>query len=557
MPTKPKRSFASMQKELEPAKTVVYKTVGHRKLTLHLFYPPGFKPTDQRPVFVAIHGGGWRNGTPRRFYPYAHALVPRGFVGISVEYRLVTDRKGNTVFDCVKDGRSAIRYIRAHAKDLGIDPNRITVAGGSAGGHVAAGTALFGGIDDPNDDLSVSCVPDAVVLLFAVLDTSPTGYGNKLIGANWKSISPVDQITPGCPPTLIFHGDKDTVTTTAVARKYQEVMRKKGNVCELVVEPSGAHGYLNQNMQLFDQAIDKIEAFLDEQGLGMRKNKTAEGEGKFIDIHIHANAWSDNGFNLEAVTRWMKQKDVKRCIVQYQVEPPRNEAERQHSVENYRKYPGKIYWFCRIDPQDVTNKAQAVAILREMKRQGAIGFGEYYGKGLYFDDPNSVRLYEACGEVGLPVLFHMDGGNNKDEAGLGRLEKVVKSHPKCTFIGHGPGWWANIRHPAHGKADEKDAKRCVLDRLLETYPNLYGDLSAGSGARAIGGDREFGKAFLIRNADKLMFGTDIGPWSGDAAQFSLFDSMNLPTDVTARIYRDNAEKLFAFDKHDASEAASR
>lgn len=265
------RSFSSMQAKLEPSKTVVYKTVKDRKLELHLFHPDGFKPTDQRPAFVAIHGGGWRSGTPRRFYPYANCLVSKGFVGVSVEYTLVGARQGNTVFDCVKDGRSAVRYIRAHAKELGIDPSRIIVAGGSAGGHVAAGTALFENIDDPNDDLSVSCVPDALVLLFAVLDTSPEGYGNALIGPAWKSISPIHQIKPGCPPTLIFHGGKDNVTAIATVKKYRELMTQKGNVCELVIEPEGAHGHLNQDMKLFDQAVGRIETFLEELNLGLNQ----------------------------------------------------------------------------------------------------------------------------------------------------------------------------------------------------------------------------------------------------------------------------------------------
>jgi len=274
-PTERKRSFASMQAELEPSKKVVYKTVKDRKLELHIFHPPGFRPADRRPVFVAIHGGGWRGGTPRRFYPYANSLVSKGFVGISVEYRLLTSRKGNTVFDCVKDGRSAIRYIRAHAREFGVDPSKIIVAGGSAGGHVAAGTALFDNIDDPGEDLSVSCVPNALVLLFSVLDTSPQGYGNRLIGSEWKSISPLHRIKAGCPPTLIFHGDKDGVTPLPTLKKYGKAMVENGNICELVIEPGGAHGHLNQNMKLFDQAIDRIEKFAKKLHLGPEK-KNAE-----------------------------------------------------------------------------------------------------------------------------------------------------------------------------------------------------------------------------------------------------------------------------------------
>ena len=87
------------------------------------------------------------------------------------------------MFDCVKDGRAAIRYIRANAKSMGIDPDRIAVGGGSAGGHVALGTALFNDFDHADEDLKVSCKPNALILLYAVLDTSKDGYGTAAIGA--------------------------------------------------------------------------------------------------------------------------------------------------------------------------------------------------------------------------------------------------------------------------------------------------------------------------------------------------------------------------------------
>ncbi len=265
--TKPtKRTFASIQQTLQPDKVVSYKTIGDRSLTLHFFHPQGFKPSDKRPAFVAIHGGGWSGGTPRRFYPYANALVDRGYVGISVEYRLVS-QKGVTVFDCVKDGRSAIRYIRAHAKELGIDPNKITVSGGSAGGHVAAGTALFNNTDHKDEDLSISCTPNALVLLFPVIDTSDKGYGQKKIGENWKTISPAHQVNGKAPPTLIFHGDADRTTPYAGAKLFTENMLKAGNTCELITHPGGGHGHINQNMNLFDDAVKRTAKFLEAQNL--------------------------------------------------------------------------------------------------------------------------------------------------------------------------------------------------------------------------------------------------------------------------------------------------
>lgn len=253
-------SFGSLQKNLQPDKVITYKKVGNRELTLHFFYPEGYKPSDKRTAFVAIHGGGWRSGTPRRFYPYANALVDKGYVGISVEYRLLS--KATNVFDCVKDGRAALRYIRKHAEELGIDPDQIVVCGGSAGAHVAAGTSLFDGIDHEDEDIKVSCTPNAMVLLFPVIDTSAEGYGQKLIGDKWETISPVHQVKKGVPPTLIFHGDEDKTTPYMGAKRFTDRMQEEGNLCELVTHPGGGHGHINSSMKLFDDAMQRTDEFI-------------------------------------------------------------------------------------------------------------------------------------------------------------------------------------------------------------------------------------------------------------------------------------------------------
>jgi acetyl esterase len=264
-----KRSFSSLQEMLKPDKVVTYKTVGGLDLTVHLFHPEGFKASGNWPAFVTIHGGGWTSGTPSRFYPYAHALSEKGYVGVSVEYRLVSP-KGVTVFDCVKDGRAAVRYVRAHARELGIDPNRIAVSGGSAGGHVAAGTAFFDGADHPDENLKLSCRPDALVLFFPVIDTSEKGYGQMKIGDEWKTISPVDQVKANSPPTLIFHGDADKVTPYAGALLFTKRMREAGNVCELVTQPGGVHGHTNFDMALFDSAVGQTAGFLSTHMTGKK-----------------------------------------------------------------------------------------------------------------------------------------------------------------------------------------------------------------------------------------------------------------------------------------------
>ncbi len=253
--------------DLEPDRLVVYKKAAGRELYLHVFEPEGWKPTDRRGCFLVIHGGGWTGGEPRRMYPFAEHLAGLGLVGISLEYRLRNPQQGTTVFDCVKDGRSAVRFIRSHAETLGIAPNKIIVSGGSAGGHVAVGTALFEGIDETGDATEIPCTPNALVLLFPVIDTSKAGYGNAKIGERWRELSPVHQVRGKVPPTLIFHGTGDTVTPFAGAKAFHAAMQKAGNRCELEVHDGGKHGYLMFDQALYLDTLKRTEEFLSSLGL--------------------------------------------------------------------------------------------------------------------------------------------------------------------------------------------------------------------------------------------------------------------------------------------------
>jgi predicted TIM-barrel fold metal-dependent hydrolase len=128
------------------------------------------------------------------------------------------------------------------------------------------------------------------------------------------------------------------------------------------------------------------------------------------------------------------------------------------------------------------------------------------------------------------------------------LERVLTAFPKVNFIGHGPGFWASIS----GDMKAKDlggyptgpvAPGGALDRLFEAHKNLWGDLSASSGANAIGRDHDFGHSFLLRRADRLLFGTDYLKPGQPVPQFELLASLNLPAEVEAKIYRENAMRL--------------
>ena len=247
---------------MEPDATVVYKTIGGRSLGLHIFTPAGHRTTDRRPVCALFHGGGWSGRTPHYFYPFARHFADIGMVGISVEYRLLSPEQGITVFDCVKDARSALRYLRAHAAELGGDPERIIASGGSAGAHLAAGTALFAGVDEEGEDAAAPCRPDLLVLYYPVIDTSEAGYGHRKIGDRWRELSPVDHVRPDLPPTLLLHGTADTGTPFAGALRFHERMKQAGNECDLIAFEGGKHGYLIFDMKLFIGAMAQTGEFL-------------------------------------------------------------------------------------------------------------------------------------------------------------------------------------------------------------------------------------------------------------------------------------------------------
>jgi predicted TIM-barrel fold metal-dependent hydrolase len=272
---------------------------------------------------------------------------------------------------------------------------------------------------------------------------------------------------------------------------------------------------------------------------------------KYVDLHIHMNPWSDEGFSFQQVLEWMREHDVFKCVVQgglWMSHDKKRSEGYEHAVNGFREHKGLMLPFCCIPTEAMTSNRLARDVLSQLTADGAVGYGEHKPGDYAVDDPMFVRLYKACSELELPVLFHMDRKHNHDEIGLPRLTKLLKTMPECTFIGHANGWWAHISGEVLDEDRSSYPKRKVqpngaVDRLLSDYPNMYGDLSAKSGANAISRDKEFGREFLIRNADKLMFGTDTFRRDHKLPHFELFESLDLPADVKRKIYRDNALRL--------------
>ncbi|MCG8336592.1 MAG: alpha/beta hydrolase, partial [Proteobacteria bacterium] len=252
------------QDEIKSDETVVYKNAKNAageqvELRLDIFYPEEHKKEDKKPVIVFFFGGGWVTGTRTHFHPQAEYLVSRGMVAICPDYR-IKNVHGTSPQECVKDGKSAIRWVRNHAKELGIDPDKLIAGGGSAGGHVAAATGTVKGFNEEGEDTKISGVPNALVLFNPVYDNGPIGYGHDRVKEYWKEFSPMHNIDKDTPPTIVFLGTKDHLIPVKTARKYKKLMEDAGNRCDLHLYKDQKHGFFNKDK--FKETLLEVDKFL-------------------------------------------------------------------------------------------------------------------------------------------------------------------------------------------------------------------------------------------------------------------------------------------------------
>lgn len=243
-----------------------YKTVGDVTLDLWIFRPETKEPA---PAIVFFFGGGWQNGSPQQFEDQCRQLAKRGMVAITADYRVASRHQVKPI-QCVADARSAIRWVRAHSEELGVDPQRIAAAGGSAGGHLAACTAFIDSFDEKGEDLNISAVPNALVLFNPALVLAPLdgyeleGFGTRVpaerMGTKPIEISPVHHITANAPPTIIFHGREDTTVPYSSAEAFEKKMKAFGNRCELKGYDKQKHGFFNSG-EFKKQTLSEADKF--------------------------------------------------------------------------------------------------------------------------------------------------------------------------------------------------------------------------------------------------------------------------------------------------------
>jgi acetyl esterase/lipase len=253
-------SFAYSQEQ------IMYKQVDTTKLFMEVYQPEIMDPTEKYPANIFYFGGGWNSGSISQFEPHAKYFSQRGSVCFLVDYR-VNSRQQTTPIESLKDAKSAIRYIREHADQFHIDTSKIVASGGSAGGHLAAATALINEYNEDSDNLSVSCIPNALVLFNPVIDNGPGGYGYDRIGDKYQSFSPLHNITKGAPPTIIFLGTNDNLIPVETAKYYQKVMEIVGSRCELRLYEGEGHGFFNySHFEYYKKTVAEADKFLQSIG---------------------------------------------------------------------------------------------------------------------------------------------------------------------------------------------------------------------------------------------------------------------------------------------------
>ena len=275
-----------------PPASHVYKTSGERKLQLAVHYPTGWKKEDRRPALLCFAGGGEnpkdKEGNPYPlaaeraklglpvvnagpgggFSPVAEHFAKLGLVSIRIEYR---KRKTDGVLPdkAVEDAKSAIRWVRVHATDLGVDPTHVVLTGASSGGHLAASLAALDDFDAATDDLSISCRPDALILHSPLLDFLEGGTRNtaflsavdndRVLG---ERISPARHWSQDMPPTLLFTGEKEPVHEMLCG--FAEKWKGAGQHIELVTGMGGHVFSLNEKW--IAETLPRMEAFLKSIG---------------------------------------------------------------------------------------------------------------------------------------------------------------------------------------------------------------------------------------------------------------------------------------------------
>ena len=250
----------------------VYKTADGQELEMIMVKPDDWEPFDERPAILFIHGGAWQAGTPLQLLDHAKYFAKQGVVCVLVQYRLMDPADGIRDMPpvvCINDTKSAMRFLRSNAAMLGIDPNRIASSGASAGGHLAAFLGTIDGMDDPQDDLTVSARPDAMCLFCPVYNNGPGGFGYARMRRRYPEFSPAHNISSDDTPHIVMSGTADSIVPTTPVRRFRRSMLEAGVQSELRLYEGAPHSFFLKRFHdgyFYAQSLRAMHIFLQDLG---------------------------------------------------------------------------------------------------------------------------------------------------------------------------------------------------------------------------------------------------------------------------------------------------
>lgn len=244
----PGADTGKVQPQRQPDKIVVFKTTPQGELKLHFYFPKGWTARDQRPALVFWSGGGFRRVGATQFLSQAEYFASRGLVTATAEYR-GSEPQGTSVIDqCAEDARSAMRWVKGRAGELGIDKDKVIAAGGSAGGTLALLAAREEGQNGKGDDLSISPRPCALVLFNPAVGEhvlTVIGRGGEEQAAVNAQVVALNTPQKDEPPVILFFGTEDR-EFLAVSREFSRKAQAQGSRCELWIADKMPHGFFNR-----------------------------------------------------------------------------------------------------------------------------------------------------------------------------------------------------------------------------------------------------------------------------------------------------------------------
>jgi len=252
---------------LSQADAYVYKTTEQGELLAYVFDPETPQSEEKAPAIVFFHGGGWETGSPAQFIPHCLHFKTRGMLTVTLEYRTFSKHRTSPI-EAMEDAQTAILKLKENSNELGIDPDKIFLAGAGAGAQLALSIALNSNLLNKEN---LDSKPAGLILFSPIVDTTIKGSGLEHFHdkKSAKNASPLHMVKKNIGPSIIFHGTMDRIAPFEQTVKFVRLMQRKRNQCKLIDYEGADHSFFNFNVshKLYDLTVTAADHFLVDLGI--------------------------------------------------------------------------------------------------------------------------------------------------------------------------------------------------------------------------------------------------------------------------------------------------